>query len=391
MKHSNNADAISAQRNGVSIAQAFYGLGSIASKELLHLRRDPATLVIALLIPILQLTLFGFAIDFDIRHISTVVVDMDHSQASREYIDRLRTTDYLQIVAYRSSPIEAENDMRRGDARVGVIVPPGFGRYALMTRNGIVGVSPQHTPQVRVLIDGSDSQVATRARMAFFRPSSSSHLTGETDARIDMLYNPDMRSATFMVPGLIGVIMQLVTLALTSFSLVREREQGTLEQLMVSPVGKLGLMIGKLLPYAALAMFEVCAVLLIGRYVFDVHIAGSVALLLLLSLPFLVASLALGLLISTIAQNQGQALQLTLLITLPSILLSGFVFVRESMPGVIYLMSFAIPVTYYLQILRGIVVRGAGFMDVWPSVAALLVIDVLLLSIATRRFRKSVG
>jgi ABC-type multidrug transport system permease subunit len=379
----------------------FYGLGPIAYKELMHLRRDPATLVIALMIPIIQLTLFGFAIDFDVRHISTVVVDMDHSQASAEYIDRLRTTDYLQFTSTLKTPEQAEAAMRRGDARVAVIIPPNFGGLSVVNRLGVGVVSPLNPPQVRVLIDGSDNQVAIRARMAFVRPSvpigsrvisyATDSSPGGVDARIDMLYNPDMRSATFMVPGLIGVIMQLVTLSLTSFSLVREKEQGTLEQLMVSPVGKLGLMLGKLLPYSGLAMLEVCMVLLLGRYVFDVHVAGSVLLLLLLSIPFLVAALALGLLISTIAQNQAQALQLTLLITLPSILMSGLIFVRETMPGIVYLMTFLIPVTYYLQILRGIMVRGAGFFDVWPSVAALLIFDVVLLAISTSRFRKSVG
>jgi ABC-type multidrug transport system permease subunit len=188
---------------------------------------------------------------------------------------------------------------------------------------------------------------------------------------------------------LIGVILQLVTVALTSFSLVREREQGTLEQLMVSPVGRLGLMLGKLLPYACLAMVEVVFVLIMGRYVFDVRVLGSVWLLMLLSVPFMVATLSLGLLISTIAQNQAQALQLTLMITMPSILMSGFIFPRETMPGVLYLITFTIPVTYYMQILRGIVVRGAGFMDLWPNVAALLVLDVILIAISTARFRKT--
>ena len=238
------------------------------------------------------------------------------------------------------------------------------------------------------MIDGSDNQVATRARLAFTRPSLD---PGEPEARIDMLFNPEMRTQVFMIPGLIAVILQIVTVALTSFSLVREREQGTLEQLMVSPVGRLGLMLGKLLPYAGLAMFEMAAVLILGWLVFDVRVAGNLFLLILLTLPFVVAALAVGLLISTIAQNQGQALQMTLLVMLPSILMSGFVFPRETMPGPLYLLTFALPVTWFLNIVRGIAVRGAGFIDLFPDVLALLLLSTILLTIATARFRKSIA
>lgn len=366
------------------------GFRSIVLKEFLHLRRDPATLVIALMIPLVQLTLLGFAIDFDIRHISTMIVDCDRSAASRQYIDELRTTDYIQITAYGQNATDAEAAIRRGDARIAVIIPPQFGENESLALTGARQLAGAEAPQVKVLIDGSDSQVALRARMAFMRPSVSI-APGEVDTRFNIMYNPDMRTATFMIPGLIGVILQLVTVALTSFSLVREREQGTLEQLMVSPVGRLGLMLGKLLPYACLALVEVVMVLLAGRYVFDVHVMGSVALLMLLSIPFAVATLSLGLLISTIAQNQAQALQLTLLITMPSILMSGFIFPRETMPGVLYLLTFALPVTYYMQILRGIVVRGAGFTDMWQYVAALVILDVILIAISTVRFRKTLA
>jgi ABC-type multidrug transport system permease subunit len=355
------------------------GFGSVAAKEFLHLRRDPATLVIALLIPIIQLILFGFAINFDVRHIATVVVDLDRSRESRAYIDTLRNTQYVRVIGYRDTPEQAEQALRRGAARIAVILPPDFAR-----RSNV----PGETPAVRVLIDGSDNQVATRARLAFLsRPDANA--PGSVDARINMLFNPQMRTETFMIPGLIGVILQLVTVSLTSFSLVREREQGTLEQLMVSPVGRLGLMLGKLFPYALLALGEMIAVLLLGRVVFDVSIAGSLPLLLLLSVPFIVAALSLGLLISTIAQNQAQALQITLLITLPSILMSGFVFPRDTMPGPLFLATNALPVTFFLEILRGIIVRGAGLQDLWPSVLALLAITAVLLTIATVRFRKS--
>lgn len=359
---------------------ALNGFLQVARKEMIHLRRDPATLVIAMVIPIIQLTLFGFAIDFDVRHIKTVVVDLDRSRESRAYLDSLHATQYIDFEGYLSSPEQAEEALRRGSARVALIIPPDFARRS----------TPHDTPVVRVLIDGSDSLVATRARAAFMPiPMEGSRVA--VDARVNMLFNPDSRSQVFMIPGLIGVILQLVTVSLTSFSLVREREQGTLEQLMVSPVGRLGLMLGKLIPYAGLAMIEMAAVLILGRIVFDVHIAGSVWLLLTLSLPFVVAALSLGLLVSTIAKNQAQALQMTLLLTLPSILLSGFIFPRETMPGPLFLLSDAIPVTFFLEILRGIVVRGAGFFDLWPSVLALLLITAILLTLSTTRFRKSLS
>ena len=360
---------------------ALRGFWSVTAKEVLHLRRDTATLVIALAIPILQLTLFGFAIDFDIRHIRTIVIDLDRSRESRAYVDRIRATQYIDVIGYGASPEEAEHVLRRGEARVAVIIGPDFAR-----RSGV----PGDAPAVRVLIDGSDNQVATRARLAFLSsPGTEAPAPGAVEARVNVLFNPEMRTETFLIPGLIGVILQLVTVSLTSFSLVREREQGTLEQLMVSPVGRLGLMLGKLTPYAGLALCEMAAVLILGRLVFDVRVAGSVVLLLLLSLPFIAAALSLGLLISTLAQNQAQALQMTLLITLPSILMSGFVFPRETMPGPLFLAAHAMPVTFFLDILRGVVVRGAGLADLWPSVLALLGITAVLLTLATARFRKS--
>jgi len=356
------------------------GFWRIAAKELLHLQRDPTTLVIALLIPVIQLTLFGFALDFDIRHIQTVVVDLDRSRESRAYVDTLKNTQYVEVIGYRETPEQAEQALRQGIARVAVIIPPDFARRD----------TPRDVPSVRVLIDGSDNQVAMRARLAFMPPPNLS-APNAVDARINMLFNPQMKTETFMIPGLIGVILQLVTSALTAFSLVREREQGTLEQLMVSPVGRLALMLGKLAPYALLAMAEMVAVLILGRFVFDVRVAGNVFLLLLLSLPFVVAALSLGLLISTIAQNQSQALQLTLLITMPSILMSGFVFPRETMPGPLYLITFALPVTFFLEILRGVIVRGAGFFDLWSSLLALAFITTVLITLATMRFRKSIA
>lgn len=354
------------------------GYMSILRKEIVHIRRDPTTLVFALMIPLLQLILFGFAIDFDVRYIPTVVADFDHSRESREYFDSLRNTQYI-LVRYRVNSVEEVGELlRNGRARLGIVIPPDFARRYGSSR----------PPQVKVLVDGSDSTVAVRGMQAFRRPSKS---LPEVDVRSSVLFNPDMKTARFMIPGLIGIILQMVTVSLTSFSLVREKEQGTLEQIMVTPVGRLGLMLGKLTPYAGLAMIEMAVVLILGAVVFDVHVAGSIFQLILMTIPFVLASLALGLLISTAARNQAQALQMTMLTMMPSFILSGFTFPRETMPGPIYVLSGAFPVTYFIEILRGVIVRGAGFTDLWPNVVALLVIMTVLIALSTTRFRKSMG
>lgn len=357
---------------------ALYGFWSIARKELLHIRRDPTTLVFALMIPLLQMTLFGFAVDYDVRHVRTVVVDMDRTRESRDYIAGLHNTQYLDVIGMSATPAEAQDAIRRGTARVAVIVPPDFGRRSGTPNPASVGV----------LLDGSDSQVAAPARNAFQRPPAPG--SGGVDVRINTLYNPQGRTQVYTIPGLVGVILQLVTVSLTSLSLVRERESGTLEQLMVSPVGRLGLMLGKLFPYSILAMIELIGVVAIGRIVFNVQIAGSFLLLTVLALPFVLAALALGLLISTIAQNQAQAQQLTTLTLLPSILLSGYIAPRETLPGPLLLLSNVLPVTFFIQILRGIIVRGAGLMDLLPNMFYLILITLVLITLATLRFRKSV-
>ena len=366
------------------------GFLSVAIKEVRHIRRDGASLVFAMLIPTVQIILFGFAIDFDVRHVDTVIVDMDRSRESRAYVEGLRSTQYLEIIARKDDSQDALEMMRRGSARVAVVIPPNFSRAA--------------HPSVQILVDGSDSQVATRVVSAL-RPPSTTEL-GESsrppatneprhalrppaDTHIELLYNPDARTSRFTIPGLIGVILQLVTVSLTSLSLVREREQGTLEQVMVSPLSRMSLMLGKIVPYFCLALVEMTLVLALARLVFDVRCEGSYVALYFMTLPFLLASLALGLVISTVAQNQGQAVQLTLLTLLPSILLSGFVFPRESMPGPLYVLSCAIPVTYYVQILRGVIIRGAGLAELWSQTLVLWGIATLLISVAVSRFRKS--
>jgi ABC-2 type transport system permease protein len=356
------------------------GLSSVIRKEFMHLRRDRSTLIIALVLPLIQMILFGYAINFDVRHIQTVAVDLDNSRESREYLEQLHASQYIDFVAHAATPDKAAQMLKDGSARIAVTIPDGFARTKLRGGN----------PQVGVMIDGSDAQVSVRALSAFNAPPAQLP-SGMANPRINVLFNPDSRTANFMIPGLIAVILQIVTVALTAFSIVREKEQGTLEQLMVTPVGRLALMLGKLIPYAALAMFELIVVLVISDLVFGVVSHGSVVALAVMSAPFILASLALGLLISTIAQTQGQALQFTQLSLMPSILLSGYVSPRETMPGWLYIISTVVPATHYIQITRGVMIRGAGFSDLLTPFLSLIAITLLLIIASTSRFRKSLA
>lgn len=358
----------------------FFGLKSIIVKEWMHLRRDRSTLFIALMLPMIQLTIFGFAIDFDVRHIATAVVDLDRSRESRDYQSKLAATGYLDLVKHPSSSNEASDLVRKGEVKVVVTIPNGFGRERLAGRSAPVGV----------MLDGSDSQVALRARSAFMS-SGSATSSAPVDARMTVLYNPTSRTATFMIPGLMAVILQVVSVSLTAFSIVREKENGTLEQLMVTPVSRLGLMVGKILPYLGLAMVELAAVIIAANLVFDVPSQGSLVLLTIMTLPFVFASLAIGLLISTISKTQAQAMQMVQLTLLPSILLSGYVAPRETMPGWLYFLSSFFPATHYIQITRGIMVRGAGFADLMTPFFILIIMAMALVVISARQFRKSLS
>jgi ABC-type multidrug transport system permease subunit len=365
------------------------GLQAIIYKELIQVRRDPATAFV-FMIPIIQLLIFGYALDTDVRHVPTVVFDLDQRSAARELLSKFESTSYFDIVKRAATQDELYHAIVAGQAQVGIVIPPDYSDNVLAGRRA----------NVQVLIDGSDNTVASRvlyvASGVGFNASVSKLLadTGGVmpiEVRPYMLYNPNMTSANFFVPGLVGIILQIVTLFLTAFSIVRERERGTMEQLIVTPVGRAALMIGKLIPYAVIGMIETCFVLTVMVFIFKVPINGSVALLLALSVLFLIPALGLGILISTIAQNQAQAIQFSLLLMMPSILLSGFVFPRESMPGPIYVLTFGIPVTYYLQILRGIILRGASFEFLYQQAAILAVFSIAIFAISTLRFQKRLG
>ena len=391
------------QDRAVRATRSTDGLLAMLLKEFSHIRREPATIFFMLIVPVLQTIIFGYAIETEIEDIPTVVYDLDGRRASHELVESFRNTRVFDI---RESVYDDESFRRAitsGRARVGVRIPPDYTERLLR----------QEQVQVQVLIDGSDSQVATTAlnatnllgvarsrQLAFVLAESlptvpARDRVGKAAMPIEMrprlLFNPDLQSSHFFVPGLVGIIMQLVTLFLTSFAIVRERELGTLEQLFVTPVGRLGLLLGKLLPYAIVGFLEMLIVLTVMVYVFGVPINGSLPLLLALSTLFLVCALGLGLWVSTLARTQLQAMQFAFLMMLPSVLLSGFVFPRNEMPMPIYLLSFTIPVTYFVEILRGVVLRSADFFDLLPQVIGLAACTSVILLLSVARFRKQLA
>jgi ABC-type multidrug transport system permease subunit len=371
----------------------FKGFTSVFYKEIIQISRDPLTLVLMLLVPMIQLAVFGYAINTDVRNIKTAVYDLDHRRESRELIAAYENTDYFNIVEYVNSDEELNQAIIAGRVKVGIKIPPDYSDK----------LASNQQATVLVLIDGSDSSIATQSltvSTSVGMQQSLARLTEELvqrgaqlpiEVRPKMLFNPDARSANFMVPALVAVILQLVTTLLTAFSVVRERERGTLEQLLVTPIKPFGLMLGKLLPYGLIGFFETCSVLTAMRVVFQVPIHGSLGLLLILCVLFLFTALAIGLLISTKAQNQVQAFQLAFLIMLPSILLSGFMFPRDSMPWPMRTIGYLIPATHFIEIIRGIVLRGATLSDLWQPVTTLAVMGVVLFILSALRFRKKIA
>ena len=350
----------------------FFGLAPVARKEFTHILRDPSTLFFALLIPILQLFLFGYAIDTNVRQIPTVIFDESHTQQSRSLIQAFAASDIFKISTYAQTAPEMYRTMRSGRAQVAIRIPSDYARNLQLGRSATV----------LVLVDGSDSSIAgiavdasTGVALEKSIAQSLARVPGLTsqpiEVRPSVLYNPATRSANFFIPGLIAILLQMMIILLIALSLVRERERGTLEQLKMTPIAPLGLMIGKMIPYGALAFSELCLILTLMRLIFQVPIHGSVILLLLMSLPFLLTVLGIGLIISTRAKTQAEAFQLAMGTILPSIFLSGYIFQISTMPAFFRAISAIVPATYYIRIIRGIVLRGSSFPDLWLNALVL--------------------
>jgi ABC-2 type transport system permease protein len=360
---------------------------AILRKEFMHIFRDRGTFVLAMSIPLFQLMLFGF-IDQTVSNVPTVIVDQDQSRSSRELIDKMRATRTFRVVKVTPDPHDARSDIASGHARVGVVIPPDY--HDKRARN--------LPSKVLVLIDGSDSTVSAQALAAVNGLAVQANLediaktggappTGLSVQPI-ILFNPDGRTANYIIPGLVAIIMQIVATILTAVAIVKEREQGTLEQLLVTPVNPIGLMLGKVVPYLVVAFADMTLILGAMRFGFGVPIRGSLVFLFAMALVYLFALLSLGLYISTIAKTQPQAQQMAQVFMLPSFMLSGYIFPVAGLPPVLYVIGRCLPATHMIEIMRGVVLRDAGPMELLPNVLTLLGMCALLVTLSVRRFRK---
>jgi ABC-2 type transport system permease protein len=361
---------------------------SIAWKELMQLRRDRLTMGMMLALPVVQLLLFGYAINNDVRHMPTVVWDQDRSAAGRDFVQRMVSTGFYDLRGDVRGYPEIDSSFRSGQAHVALVVPPGYGERLASGR----------AAPLQLLVDGSDPQTVasatnTAASLAAARTAAIAGAAAHAGIALEpaILYNPDQRTAVYIVPGLVGVILTMTMVMLTSMAIARERERGTLEQLIVSPIRPGELIVGKIVPYVTIGYVQMTLILFVGAAVFDVPIVGSLGLLYLLSVLFIAANLALGLFFSTLAKTQQQAMQMSFFFLLPNILLSGFMFPFDGMPVPAQWLAQMLPLTHYMRIARGITLKGAQFPDLHAEIVWLAAILVGLIVLASLRFRKKLG
>jgi ABC-2 type transport system permease protein len=366
------------------------GFVAVLRKEWIQMLRDRGTLMMALVIPVFELVLFG-VIDTNVKHVKTALFDQSRTRESRELITGLVNTVYFRVVEEVPSRTALRESIVAGRASVGIEIPPDYARRRLRDLPA----------DFLVLIDGSDSTISSQTLaasngLALERSLAAiARRTGIRELPIQahplLLFNPDSRSANLLIPGLIAILLTFSGTLLAAFGIVRERERGTLEQLMVTPASPVGVVLGKLLPYMALGFVQLITILIVMVAFFRVPIHGSLPLFFGLSVVYLFSLLALGLVISSRAKTQMEAIQLAQILLLPSILLSGYVFPLFSLPGPLRAFAHLLPATHFIKISRGIIIRGAGFLELWPNVAALLAIDVLLILASTRAFKKTIS
>jgi ABC-2 type transport system permease protein len=360
-------------------------------KEFLELRQTPRLLGLIFVAPIIQLTMLGYAATTDITHVPIVVVDGDRSPRSRQLLERFSASPYFTIVREEMAPRDVDDDLARGRAWLAIVIPPGLGA-------AVEGHGPASARNVQVLADGTDANSSGLA-MAY-----ASGLIGEfnaavaaehgarqsgIDGRVRVWFNPQLESRNFMIPGVIALLLLLITANLSSMAIVRERELGTLEQLNVTPLGRWELILGKLLPYAVLGLIDVLLVLAVAVYWFEVPLRGSVLLMLGSSVVYLLCTFGLGLFVSTISSTQQQAMMTsTFFFLVPMIYLSGFIFPIENMPRPMQAITTLIPLRYFLVIVRGVFLKGVGLDVLWPQLAALGAWGISVLSLAALRSRK---
>lgn len=365
---------------------------SIVRKEFLQLVRDPRTLALAVVMPIMQLFLLGYAATSDVRNVSLAVWDQSKTSESRQLLDAFRAADYFIIDHMVNSSDEYQKLIESGAARVALVIPPDYDRRVL-----------EGNAQVLMVLDGSDASIGSTAL-------STARLVGQSygtkiltqqaalngrgaptppvEVRTQVWYNPDLNSSYFMIPAVIGMILSFITTILTATAIVRERERGTIEQLIVTPIRSWELVLGKILPFAILGFVETFEILIIGHFWFGVPVRGSLWLIVFTSGLFLMSSLGIGLFASTIANTQQEAMLTVMMYNLPSIFLSGFLFPLEAMPKFLQVVSYAIPLRYYLVIIRSLMLKGVGIDAIQHEVIALAIFGTVIMTAAALRFRK---
>jgi len=368
-------------------------LKALLVKEFIQMRRDKLTVIMMLIMPVIQLLLFGYAINTDVKHLSTIVFDQSLQQDSRDLLSSLAASEYFDIKYVAKNFEEVNAAIDGGKAKVGIIIPPDFSENL---RHG-------RTASVQIIVDASDSMSASSAMSAAqlvgqlksqqillqeLRGYSGHPGNPPYDIRIRPWYNQDFVSAFYMVPGIIGVILTMTMVMNTAMAIVRERERGTLEQLIVTPMKTWELMLGKIIPYIFVGYVQVTVALIVGTLLFDLPVRGSLALLYGLTFLFIVASLSMGILISTLSKTQMQAMQMSFFVFLPSIMLSGYMFPRDAMPLFFNWIGYLLPLTYFLQILRGILLKGIGLGMLWTQVLGLLVFITVMLTVSIVKFQK---
>jgi ABC-2 type transport system permease protein len=367
----------------------------ITKKEFIHIRRDRASLIMALVAPVMMLLIFGYAVNTDVNHVDLVVCDESRTPESRELIEKFNNSYYFRTFEMVESSDKVEEYIDKGKVKVGLVIPADYARE----------IKRNKTAEIQILVDGSDPTIA-RTAMSYSVILANNHtiklreLQGKkallaagtapaVSAKPLVMYNPTLESSKFNVPGVVGLILQNITIILTAFAMVRERERGTIEQLIMTPVTSLELIIGKLIPYIVIGFYDFIIILVLSYIMFGVAIKGSILLLILLGSIFLIGALAMGMLISAVAKSQLQAMQAAMLFILPSVLLSGFMFPREAMPKLIYAISCTFPITYFLEILRGIIVKGVG-LNYLAGVTTILILQIAVIILVTmKKFKKT--
>jgi ABC-2 type transport system permease protein len=358
-------------------------------KEAVQLRRDRFTLAMMVGIPAMQLVLFGYAIRTEVRHLPTVVLDESRTPESRALVSVLRNTGNFEVTEWVSSRAELADRIEGGDASAALVIPRDYMR----------DIKRGRTASAQIIVDAADPMASSAAMSGAARAGTARAAVlaapghkapTPLEVRVRPWYNPGLRDAVYIVPGIIGVLLSLTMVLITSIAIVRERERGTLEQLIVTPIDKTSLILGKLVPFLVIGFVQMSVILFLGWLLFDVPIRGSLALLYGMAFAFIVANLGLGLLMSTLVRSQLQAMQLGFLFLLPNILLSGFMFPRSAMPVPAQWLGSALPLTYFLDVLRGVLLKGTGLNHLWPQGLILTVFAVALVGLSVNRFSKTI-